>query len=188
MIYKESTFLINIITIPFIIIVLLFAKNILGLYGHEFEDYTLELTILFLGNYASISVGSSGTMMVMAGLERQALYIQLIKIFLVTIASVIFLPIYGLLGAVFIYAFSMLFVNIIEVFFIHKKLRIFPLDKYSLVLFILFVLSLLLISINNQESFEIWEYITLPLFVYIVYFMLFYPKIIRLVQLLRDEK
>ena len=161
------------------------TKNILGLYGHEFEDYTLELTILFLGNYASISVGSSGTMMAMGGLEKQALYIQFIKMLVITIASVIFLPIYGLLGAVFIYALSMLFVNIVEVFLIHKNLRIFPLDKYSLVLFVLFALSLFLIEINHQESFEIWEYFVVPVFIYMIYLMLFYKKIVGIIDIVK---
>lgn len=184
-IYKESTFLINILTIPFIIIVVLFAKKILGLYGYEFENYTFELTILFLGNYASISVGSSGTMMVMGGVERQELYIQIIKLFGISIASFIFIPIYGLVGAVFIYAFFMLFVNVAEVFFIYKNLHIFPLDKYILWLFMLFVFSLLLINTNHQVSFKIWEYVAFPILIYIMYFVLFYKKIFHIINIVK---
>jgi len=187
-IYKDSTFFINILTIPFILIILLFGKKILSLYGSEFATHTFELMILFLGNYFSISVGSSGTIMLMAGLEKEEVYIQLVKIIFVVILSLIFLPIYGLLGAVIIYAISTFFVNFMEVYLINKKLHVFPLDKDSIVLFLLFFIGLIIANMYQNKNFHAFEYIFYPLIIYGIFFLIFRNKIMNIVKDIKKEK
>jgi O-antigen/teichoic acid export membrane protein len=185
MIYKESTFLINVITIPFIVIVLLFSEDILALYGDEFKSYTFELMILFLGNYASISVGSSGTMMVMAGLEKESLYIQITMIIGIFASSILLLSTYGLFAAVLISAVSLFILNLVEVFLIHKKLDIFPLDRYSFLLFILFISAIYIIQLLPKNGFETWEYFLYPIFIYSMYLGFFYKKILHIMSLVK---
>lgn len=187
-VYKDSTFLLNIITIPFILVALIFSKDILGLYGSEFENYTLELFILFLGNYISISVGSSGTMMVMAGLEKESLYLQMFKLIFVLIVSLLFLPTYGLLGAVCIYSIAMLVINVFEVYFINKRLSVYPLDKYSYILFLLFFISLYLVYDYGNQVYNIWYYIFVPIILYSIYFLLFYKVILKIIKTIKENK
>ena len=188
MIYKDSTFLINIVTIPFILIVMLFSKQILGLYGAEFSDYDFELLILFLGNYATISVGSSGTIMVMGGLEKYSLYIQIFRIVFTLIASIILLPIFGLTGAVAIFALLSSLTNMIEVTLIKKHLKIFPLDRASMLLFILFFIGLGVVFFLRPPHYELWQYIIIPPFVYLLFFGMFYKKIKTIIQTVRESK
>ncbi|WP_457598122.1 oligosaccharide flippase family protein [Hydrogenimonas sp.] len=188
MIYKDSTFLINIVTIPFILIVMLFSKQILGLYGEEFSHYDFELLILFLGNYATISVGSSGTVMVMGGLEKYSLKIQIFKIVFTFVASIILLPLFGLLGAVIIFALLSFMVNAIEVYLIKKHLHIFPLDGGSFVLFGLFIVLLGSIFILRPSQYEIWQYFIYPPSIYLFFLLVFNKKIRLIIQTIRESK
>jgi len=188
MIYKDSTFLINVVTIPFILIVMLFSKQILGLYGEEFSHYDFELLILFLGNYATISVGSSGTVMVMGGLEKYSLKIQIFRIVFTFVASVTLLPLFGLLGAVIVFALLSFMVNAIEVYLIKRHLHIFPLDGSSFVLFGLFIFLLGSIFFLRPGQYEIWQYFIYPPLIYLFFLTIFKKKIRFIIQTIRESK
>jgi len=182
--YKESTFLLNIITIPFILSVVLFSQDILMLYGEEFIHYTLPLTILFLANYFSLMVGSSGMMMIMGGLEKEQLYLQAIQVIVTIVVSILFLPVYGLMAAVLIRLLNMFFINQMEVYYIHKKFSIWPWDNASYLLIISFLILLYGAYIFHDEEFSVIEYIMFPLSLYIVYFLVFNKKLIAVKKLI----
>ncbi len=187
MLYRESTFLLNIITIPFILIVVLFSKDILMLYGEEFSGYTLELTVLFLANYFSLMVGSSGMMMVMGGLEKEQLYLQVMQVIITIIVSIVFLPIYGLMAAVLIRLLNMFFINQMEIYFIRKKFSIWPWDKSSYFLILSFFTLLYVSYTLHKTQFSLLEYILLPISVYAIFFTVFHKKLITIKQLIQNK-
>ena len=186
--YKESTFILNIMTIPFILTVVLFSKDILSLYGEEFSHYTFELMILFLANYFSLMVGSSGMMMMMGGLEKEELKIQIFQFLFTLVSSIIFLPIYGVLAAVFIRFVSMFMINQTEVYFIHKRFSIWPWDKYSYILMVIFLCLLLVVFGYHSKNFEIWEYLFYPLFFYMAFFAIFHKKLLEIYRLIINSE
>ncbi len=186
--YKESTFLLNIITIPFILTVVLFSKDILMLYGEEFSHYTLALTILFLANYFSLMVGSSGMMMIMGGLEKEQLYLQAIQVVVTIVVSILFLPVYGLMAAVLIRLLNMFFINQMEVYYIHKKFSIWPWDNSSYLLIVSFLILLYGVYVFHDGEFSIIEYIMVPLSLYIGYFLFFKKKLIAVKNLIQKKE
>ncbi|BBG65156.1 membrane protein [Hydrogenimonas sp.] len=185
LLYKESTFVLNIMTIPFILAVVLFSKDILGLYGHEFSNYTFELMILFLANYYSLMVGSSGMIMMMGGLEKEELKIQIYQLLFTLISSLIFLPLYGVLAAVFIRFASMFMINQTEVYYIYKRFAIWPWDRYSYILMGMFLVSLFIVFKYHTNTFAIWEYLLYPILFYAIFFAIFYKKLIEVYRLVK---
>ena len=72
-IYKKTTFIINFVTIPFSIMIIYFSEQILLLYDDSGQilEYLTYLYILMLARIISLLAGSSGTLMIMAGLEKR---------------------------------------------------------------------------------------------------------------------
>ena len=70
-IYKKTTFIINFVTI--IIMIIYFSEQILLLYDDSGQilEYLTYLYILMLARIISLLAGSSGTLMIMAGLEKK---------------------------------------------------------------------------------------------------------------------
>ena len=94
--YKKTTFFINILTIPLIVIIVIFADEILGLY----TDENAILQRLFFSNDCRgmpLAAGSSGTIMIMAGLEKKDLYIQLIRGVFLFVLSIILINYFSVL-------------------------------------------------------------------------------------------
>ena len=177
LLYRESTFLMNILTIPFILSAVLFSRYILGLYGEEFTHYTLELTLFFLANYFSLMVGSSGMMMMMGGLEKEELKLQVFQLIFVLVAALIFIPPYGLLAAILIHFTSMFIINQTEVYYIYKRFRIWPWDINSYLLIMIFIFSLFWLYHFIDHSFNLLEFISIPLFIYALLLLLFIKKL-----------
>ncbi len=81
--YKKTTFLFNLFAIPLAVIIAIFSDEILGLYTSEMLVYKKYLILYACRWYSNLSAGSSGTFMIMAGLEKQNLKIQLIRALLI---------------------------------------------------------------------------------------------------------
>ena len=101
--YKKTTLFINLFTVPLAVIIAIFADEILVLYTAEMLDYKEYLFFMLAGGLLSLAAGSSGTFMVMAGLEKQNLYIQIVRSILLVVFSLILIPIFGLLSVVILY-------------------------------------------------------------------------------------
>ena len=136
---------------------------------------------MLTGGLLSLAAGSSGTFMVMAGLEKQNLNIQIIRSILLIILSFILIPIFGLLSVAVLYVVFMLFVNISQLIYISKKINISPFSRDLILLFFLTILSMYF-AILQQFDFNTLHYFIVPVVIYLLYFsIMFYPlkKIIK---------
>jgi len=88
--YKKTTFFINILTIPLAVIVVIFTDEILELYTNDMLNYREYLFFMLIGGVFSLAAGSSGTMMIMAGLEKENLLIQIVRATMIIILSLFF--------------------------------------------------------------------------------------------------
>ena len=179
--YKKTTFIINLFAIPLAVIIAIFSDEILGLYTNDMLIYKKYLFYMLIGGMLSLAAGSSGTFMVMAGLEKQNLKLQLIKAILLIVLSLCFIPIFGLLSVVSLYVFFMLFINLAQLIYIVKNLQISPFSKE---LFFLFGITFITMyfAINQQFIFQIYHFITVPILVYLCYFGLLFQPLKRLVK------
>ena len=176
--YKQTTFIVSLLAIPFSILIIFFSLEIFSFYSlnHDLSAYRFHLCVLIISNIISLLVGTSHTLMIMAGLERKAFQIQFIRGLLVLIFSSLFIKLYKLDAVVVISLFSVLFVSSFQLFFMKKRLDVSP---FSRELFILLALSLPLVyfAISQNMRFELHHFFLLPLGIYALYFSVFYYKI-----------
>ena len=183
--YSQTTFSINIITLPIVILIVLFSDEILGLYSYDLIKYKYFLFFLLIGGVFSLAAGSSGTFMLMAGLEKENLFLQFIKAFLIIVFALWLIPLYGLISVVLIYVISMLLFNLLQLFYIKRNLGISPFSRPLFLLF-LFSLPILYFCIKQNFVFNIYHYLLTPLVVYTLYFSLFFSSINRIFKHIKE--
>ena len=122
--------------------------------------------------------------MMMAGLEKKFLNIQIWRSIFIIILSLILIPIYGMISVVSLYVFFMLFTNIIQLIYIKKAINISPFSSDLLKLIILTVF-IMYIVMNQQYEFKIVHFIIIPLGIYLVYFLLLIKPIKAIIQQLK---
>lgn len=179
--YKKTTFLINLFTIPLVVIIAVFADEILRLYTEEMLQYKNYLFFMLTGGMLSLAAGSSGTFMVMAGLEKQNLQIQIIRAVLLTVLSLVLIPILGMKIVVILYVVFMLFVNSCQLVYIHKHIKINPFSKELLLLFLLTIIGMYF-AINQQFHFQKYHYFFVPFTIYVLYFSILLKPLMRLIK------
>ena len=179
--YKKTTFLVNLIAVPLSVIIAIFSDEILALYTADMLNYKFFLFFMLFGAIISLFAGSSGTFMIMTGLEQQNLNILVIKSITIIILSILLVPVYGMISVVILYVFFMLFVNCSQLFYIKRAVNISP---FSLNLLKLFFISIFLMyfAITQHYVFDLIHFILIPIGVYLVYFLLMFRPIKNLIK------
>ena len=177
-IYKKTTFIINFVTIPFSILIIYFSEQILLLYDDSGQilKYLTYLYILMIARIISLLAGSSGTLMIMAGLEKKELYIQLLKGILITFFALFFIKGHGLFAVVILFVVFSFLVNVLQLFFISRTIKISPFSK-DLFLLVLTSLPMFYYAMTNDNDFNIYQLFWIPILIYLPYLILFYNKI-----------
>tara|TARA_X000001036_G_C20392838_1_gene689396 strand:- start:323 stop:742 length:420 start_codon:yes stop_codon:yes gene_type:complete len=139
---------------------------------------------MLIGGISSLVTGSSGTIMMMAGLEKKFLNIQIWRSIFIIILSLILIPIYGMISVVSLYVFFMLFTNIIQLIYIKKAINISPFS-FDLLKLIILTVFIMYIVMNQQYEFKITHFIIIPLGIYLVYFLLLIKPIKAIIQQLK---
>jgi O-antigen/teichoic acid export membrane protein len=183
--YKRTTFFINIFTIPLAVIIAIFADEILGLYTVEMLNYKNYLFFMLLGGTLSLAAGSSGTFMIMAGLEKQNLYIQFIRALFLIVLSLSLIQYfgkdYGMLIIVILYVVFMLLLNVSQLFYIRKHINISPFSRELIVLFLLTFFAMYIAIVQNFK-FEMIHYFIIPVVVYLSFFGIMFKPFKRIIK------
>ena len=176
--FKKTTFIINLITLPLTILIIYFSKEILVLYDstHAILDYLPYLYVLMGARIIALLSGSSGMFMIMAGIEDKELMIQIAKAIIITFLAILFVKSYGLLAIVGLFIIFTLLVNGFQLFFINQKINIHPFSR-KLFLLLLFSTPLFYYAISNSNEFSIYQLFWVPCLVYAIYFLVFYKSI-----------
>lgn len=182
--YKKTTFIINAVTVPFAALIMLFSTEVLSLYGSEMSSYDTYLIALMLGSIISLAAGSSGTIMVMAGLEKKNLHLQLVKAAITIVLTVVLLPVYSFNAVVAIYIGFMLFLNISQLIYIQKHIQINPFSK-ELMLVYLLAIPIVLLALFNNYQFGLVAFVLIPTSYFSIYFLLLRKPLYELIKLMR---
>ena len=177
--YKQTTFIINVLTIPFSILIMFFSDEIFKLYNMSFEQILYckpLLFILVIVKSSSLLAGNSGAIMTMAGIEKKELIIQTIRGVLSVIFALVFIQEYQLQAVVIILMFSIVFEAISQLFFINYSIKISPFSS-DLIYLILLSVPLVYFSIIQNIDIELYHYILLPIIIYLFYFTVFYKRL-----------
>ena len=131
---RNSAKLMILVASPVLLLFICFPGLIMGLFGQEFADRSLVLTILAIGQFVNVATGSVGYLLMMSGNERlvrnNVVFIALLSITL----NLILIPFAGVVGAAVATAVSLAAKNLIAVYLVKLRLRIqtIPIDWIGL--------------------------------------------------------
>jgi O-antigen/teichoic acid export membrane protein len=113
-----------IITIPLILILLVFSKQILSLFGPNYYKSQYALIILLIGQIINSLSGSVGLYLNMTARQKILLYFLVFAAILNIVFNIILIPKYGIEGAAISTSFSLIFWNIAGVIYVYLKDKI----------------------------------------------------------------
>ncbi|WP_111872888.1 polysaccharide biosynthesis C-terminal domain-containing protein [Aeromonas bivalvium] len=121
--YKKSVLFSACMGIPVFLVMFVFAKEILSLFGDGFDRFHVVLRVLLVGQAINCLTGASDMVLTyMGGVKshKRNVYIGVIISILV---SVILIPLYGAIGAAIASLISSSLVNALDVYCIQRRLR-----------------------------------------------------------------
>ena len=121
---RNSATLMTLLAGPVLLLFVLFPGWVMGVFGSQFTQGALALTILAIGQFVNVSTGSVGYLLVMSGNERllrnNVAFIAVMSILM----NVILVPIAGALGAAIATAVCMSVSNLIAAYLAWSRLGV----------------------------------------------------------------
>ena len=119
-----SARLLSVVSLPILIIMFVFPKEILALFGEEFDNAAIYLQILAVGQFVNAITGSVGYLLSMSGNEKDLRNSSIVSGLIVITLSLILVPLYGGLGAAISVAIAIAMQNLLAVHWVKKRLGI----------------------------------------------------------------
>ena len=94
-----------------VMIIVIFAKPILGLFGQEYTNAASVLIVLVLAEMIHIAFGMGGTVMLMTSQERPFMFITLGNALFSALVMLLLVPYFGLMGAAIGFLLSVILLN-----------------------------------------------------------------------------
>ena len=184
--YKNTTFIVNLFTVPFAILVCFFSDEILKLFASDssLSVYKNYLFTLIIGNMICLLSGNSKTFMIMAGMEKKELSIQLIRGVLSFVLALVLIREYELVAVVTLFIIFTIYVGAAQLISIKKEINISPFSK-ELLFLVIISLPIIWFSITQNYSFQFYHFIIVPIGLYLLYFSIFYKRIFNLYKELK---
>lgn len=119
-----SARLLSVVSLPMLIMMFVFPKEILALFGEEFDNASIYLQILAVGQFVNAITGSVGYLLSMSGNEKDLRNSSIVSGLIVITLSLILVPLYGGLGAAISVAIAIAMQNLLAVHWVKKRLGI----------------------------------------------------------------
>ena len=128
-IFKTATRWLLTLGLPMCLSEVLFAPDILRVFGRQFENGTAALAILALGQLINVGTGTISTMQAMAGYAKITLLNSVFFLSLSIVLDLVLIPPLGLLGAAVANSTSLATVNLLRLWQIRRRLGLVPYDR-----------------------------------------------------------
>lgn len=175
------------LTLPFLILLIIFPDYIMRVFGETFVSGALALAIIGVGRFFDTVVGASGLMIMMVGKPKINTINSLIILVMKIILNIILIPKYGLIGAAISAALTIALIDIFRVCEVYYILKIHPYNRKFLKPIIAAIASVALFFLTwqlIQTKFAGIFDIILPASV----FLLFYFGILFTLKLDAEDK
>jgi O-antigen/teichoic acid export membrane protein len=127
--FKTATRWLFTVGFPLCLIEVLFARDLLHVFGEGFSSGALALAILALGQLVNIGTGTVAGLLAMIGRARMSLLNSAFFLGLSLVLDVLMIPPWGILGAAIANATSLAVVNLLRVIQVRRVLGILPYDR-----------------------------------------------------------
>ena len=155
--FKVVTKWVFTLSLPIYLILVLFAQQIIGIFGHDFEVGAVALIIYGAGELINAVTGASGTIIMMTGRPKINLLNSIAFGLCIVMLNYFLIPKYGIIGAAAATGFAIALINILKVLQVYLILRIHPYKLNYLKPIIAGLLSLLIVALirGNLQSVSI---------------------------------
>lgn len=121
---SSAAMITTVFTIPIVLVLAIFSKDLLILFGKDFVAGDSALKILLIGQTINSFTGSVAFLMTMTNYHNQSFYILLIASFFNITLNLVLIPFLGMEGAAISTAVTTIFWNITMYVYMKKKLNI----------------------------------------------------------------
>jgi O-antigen/teichoic acid export membrane protein len=143
------------LSLPASLLMIVFARDILSLFGQDFTLGTTALVILCSGQIINSVTGPLGVMIDMSGHSKLTLFNSALHFALQAGLCIWLIPAYGIMGAAAAKSLSILFLRFVRLWQVHATLHMHPFQmKLMKPLAAAGSAGLLLVLLNTQEAFR----------------------------------
>jgi len=114
------------LTAPLVIVIVLFAPALMGIFGPEFRAGWLVVVIASIGQLVNCGVGSVGYLLIMSGHQNRLVRVQAYTGGLTLISSLLVVPLWGIVGAAAVGALTTVVSNLWYLGEVRRVLNFFP--------------------------------------------------------------
>jgi O-antigen/teichoic acid export membrane protein len=127
--YKNITKMMFMFSMFFWGFLLVFSRELLSIFGTEFEQGSGVVVPVCMGQLVKTSVGNAGPMLAMIGKSSLNLFIMIITLALLVVLNLVLIPRLGIVGAGIANLATVTVTSLLELYFIYYFLRIHPFRK-----------------------------------------------------------
>jgi O-antigen/teichoic acid export membrane protein len=126
--YKRMTKWVGVATLPLCLLMVVFASDLLHLFGEEFAQGASLLIVLVAGQFVNAATGSVGVVLNMTGRHRLEFYNRWAMLLLAVVANLVLIPAYGAAGAAVGTTLAVIAVNVARVLEVYVLEEMQPLS------------------------------------------------------------
>ena len=117
------------LSFPLAVVMILFARPIMAVFGHDFEPGWPILVIGTCGQLVNCGVGSVGCMLLMSGNQHRLVRVQAYMAAMMVVLSIWLVPLWGVWGAAVAAAVTNVGVNVWNLVEVRSALKLFPYNR-----------------------------------------------------------
>ena len=117
------------LTLPLGLVVVVFSRPLMRIFGGEFEIGWPILIMGCIGQLVNCAVGSVGYLLVMSGNEKRLMKVQITMAVMMTVSSAALVPIWGIYGAAAAAALTNIGLNVLNLLQVRRALGISPYNR-----------------------------------------------------------
>lgn len=117
------------LTLPLAAVVMIFARPLMGVFGHDFEFGWPILVIGAAGQLVNCGVGSVGYLLLMSGNQRRLIRVQVVSASVMVLLNLALIPRWGIVGAAVAAALTNVLANALNLREVRSTLRLSPYNR-----------------------------------------------------------
>ena len=117
------------LSFPLAMVMIVFARPIMAVFGHDFEPGWPILVIGTCGQLVNCGVGSVGCMLLMSGNQHRLVRVQAYMAAMMVVLSIWLVPLWGVWGAAVAAAVTNVGVNVWNLVEVRSALKLFPYNR-----------------------------------------------------------
>jgi len=117
------------LTLPLALVVMIFSRPVMRIFGANFEIGWPVLIIGTIGQLVNCAVGSVGYLLLMSGNQKRLIRVQVFMAILMVVGSIALVPLLGAIGAATAAAICNIGMNVLNLIEVRKALGISPYNR-----------------------------------------------------------